>query len=69
MLEYYCGTTDVTPDHIVNMTDMFTDSFFLFGITKYIDEYHLQFSTKPVYQYMNSYHNENYQVDTIHLLI
>jgi len=67
VLEYYCGTTDVTPDHIVNMTDMFTDSFFLFGITKYIDEYHLQFSTKPVYQYMNSYHNENYQFNIFHI--
>ena len=62
VLEHYCGTTDPTPEHIVNMTDMFTDSFFLFGITKYIDDYHLKYSSKPLYNYINSYHNERNQV-------
>ena len=61
VLEHYCGTVDPTPDHITYMTDMFTDSFFLFGITKYIDDYHLKFSSRPVYQYINSHHNERNQ--------
>jgi len=67
ILEHYCGTRDVTVDHIVNMTDMFTDSFFLYGVTKYIDDYHLKFSSKPVYQYINTYHNENYQAHPFHI--
>ena len=62
VLEHYCGTVDVTTDHIVNMTEMFTDSYFLYGITKYIDDYHLKYSSKSLYQYMNSYHNDEYQV-------
>ena len=62
VLEHYCGTTDVHYGHIPNMTTMFTDSFFLYGVTKYIDDYHLKYSSKPVYHYINSYHNENYQV-------
>ena len=66
ILEHYCGTRDVTVDHIVNMTDMFTDSYFLYGVTKYIDDYHLKFSSKPVYQYMNTYHNEKYQANAFY---
>ena len=62
VLEHYCGTTDVHYGHIPNMTTMFTDSFFLYGVTKYIDDYHLKYSSKPVYHYINSYQNENYQV-------
>ena len=62
VLEHYCGTVDVTTDHIVNMTEMFTDSYFLYGISRYIDDYHLKYSSKPLYQYINSYHNEEYQV-------
>ena len=62
VLEHYCGTYEPTPEHITNMTDMFTDSFFLFGITKYIDDYHLEYSTRPLYNYINTYHNERYQV-------
>ena len=62
VLEYYCGTVDVTTQHIVNMTEMFTDSYFLFGVTKYIDDYHLRHSSKPIYQYINTHHNEKNQV-------
>ena len=62
VLEHYCGTQTVTEDHIANITEMFTDSFFLYGVTKYIDDYHLQHSSKPVYHYINSYHNDNHQV-------
>ena len=62
VLKYYCGTTNVTEEHIGNITEMFTDSWFLYGITKYIDDFHLKYSNKPIYQYINTHHNEKNQV-------
>ena len=44
---------------------MSTDAAFLYGITKYIDDYHLTYSSKPIYQYVNTYHNENFQANII----
>merc|ERR1711971_1329360 len=35
----------------------------LFGVTKYIDDYHLRHSSKPIYQYINTHHNEKNQVN------
>ena len=65
VLEFYCGTRNVTQEHMTNITQMFTDSLMRFSITKYIDDYHLQHSSKPVFQYINHYINEEHQVGSI----
>merc|ERR1711874_850018 len=56
ILEHYCGTRNVTVDHIANITDMFTDSFFWLGVDKYID-FHLEYSDRAVFHYI--YHHIN----------
>ena len=63
VLEFYCGTQNVTQEHMTNITQMFTDSLMRYSITKYIDDYHLQHSSKPVFQYINHYINEEHQVE------
>lgn len=57
ILEDYCGTRNVTIDHLSNMTDMFTDSFFWVGVDKYVD-FHLQYSSRNVFQYINHHLND-----------
>jgi len=57
ILEHYCGTRDVTMDHLANITDMFTDSFFWVGVDKYVD-FHLQYSNRNVFQYINDHLND-----------
>ena len=61
ILEHYCGTRNITLDHIGNITDMFTDSFFWVGVDKYID-YHLKYSSRPVFHYINHHLNDISQI-------
>jgi len=57
ILEHYCGTRNVTMEHLTSMTDMFTDAFFWVGVDKYID-YHLQHSDRKVFHYINHHIND-----------
>ena len=62
VVSHYCGTLNLTVDNIPDLTVMATDSAFLYAITKYIDDFHLTYSSKPIYHYINTHHNDNFQV-------
>ena len=61
LLEQYCGTPVPGPAHLPNITDMFTDAFFLVGVDRYIS-HHLQYSNQPLFQYINHHINDVAQV-------
>ena len=65
VVSHYRGTLNLTTDNIPGLTVMATDSAFLYGITKYIDDFHQAFSSKPIYHYINTHHNDNFQVRTL----
>ena len=61
ILEHYCGSRNVSMENIGEVTDMFTDAFFWYGIDRYLD-YHLDHSSGSAYQYLNTHINDNSQV-------
>ena len=58
ILETYTGVTAdlVTMDHFDNVTNMLTDAYFQFGVHRLITS-HLEHSTKPLYNYLNTHVN------------
>ena len=62
ILETYTGTTAdlVTMEHVTNMTDMFTDTHFMYGIHRFLG-YHLQHSSSPLFTYVNPHVNTHGQ--------
>ena len=58
---HYCGSKNVTMDNIDQITDMFTDAFFWYGMDKYLD-YHIQHSSGNIFQYINKHINDYGQI-------
>ena len=69
VVSHYAGTLNLTVEDIPALTVMATDSAFLYGITKYIDDFHLSYSSKPVYQYINTHHNDIVQVRKVNQVL
>ena len=65
ILEYYCGSKNISMENIDQMTNMFTDAFFWYGVDKYID-FHIQHSSGSLFQYMNKHINDYAQVKLVY---
>jgi len=61
ILKHYCGDKNVSMENLGEVTDMFTDAFFWYGIDRYLD-HHLDHSYGSVYQYLNTHLNDNSQM-------
>ena len=61
ILEKYCGSKNISMENIDQLTDMFTDAFFWYGIERYLD-CHLQHSSGSLFQYLNTHLNDYAQV-------
>jgi carboxylesterase type B len=58
ILETYTGTTaqQVTMEHLANLTDMFTDTYFMYGTHRLL-AHHLEYSSGRLFTYVNSHVN------------
>ncbi|XP_023321978.1 liver carboxylesterase 1 isoform X2 [Eurytemora carolleeae] len=58
ILSFYVGNvTDIGPDKLDNITDMYTDSFFSYGVHNFL-HHHLKHTRGNTYQFVYSYEGE-----------